>query len=363
MLKKIIMIVTAIIVLPVVGGALFMLLAPTFGAKPKGTSLEKIQNSSHYRNGNFENLIETRIDTREKGESMDVHMYLFPEKDKNPARPLPSHQFDKTAFKAGDFVWFGHSTVLFRTNTLSILTDPVFNRASPVPIGGKPFEMERTPSVDQLPEIDVVLISHDHYDHLDHKTIGFLAQTTQLFLVPLGNLAHLERWGVSPSKVIELDWYESYTLQGTTFTLTPSRHFSGRGLNNRNSTLWGSWVIKSPEFSVFHSGDTGYFDEFQKIGDRFGPFDIAFIENGAYDKGWAEIHMTPEQSTQTAIDLKAHAFFPIHWGKFDLAKHQWTDPITRAVTASKALDIQLVAPQIGQTFQLSNLPFEPWWQQ
>jgi len=207
----------------------------------------------------------------------------------------------------------------------------------------------------------VVLISHDHYDHLDHLTIGQLASNTRLFLVPLGNQAHLLRWGVPKANIIELDWFESHRVGETTFTLTPSRHFSGRGLTNRFSTLWGSWVVKSEELSVFFGGDSGYTKDFKDIGERLGPFDIAFIENGAYDKQWSQIHMVPEQSVQATIDLNAQLFFPIHWGKFDLAKHRWVEPIERAVTEAEKRGVPVVAPIIGQVFQLDMPPFETWW--
>ncbi len=339
----------------------FVLMAPTFGAKPDSDSLKRMNASANYRDGKFVNIEETQVDTRSAGESMEIASYLFPAKDKNPDSPLPSVRFDKDGFKNGDFVWFGHSTLLFRSNDINILIDPVFNRASPVPIGGKPFDMKVAPKSEVLPPIDVVLISHDHYDHLDHRAISDIANTAKLFLVPLGNRAHLLRWGVPAENINELDWYESYKVGDNLFTLTPSRHFSGRGPTNRFSTLWGSWVVKSSELSVFLSGDSGYSGEFKRIGERFGPFDIAFIENGAYDRQWAQIHMMPEQSVQAAIDLNTRLFFPVHWGKFDLAKHRWTDPIERAVKEAKSRDLPLVAPLVGQIFRLDAPPFSAWW--
>ena len=341
--------------------AAFIFLAPTFGAKPDGDSLARMEQSAHYRDGQFFNNEETLVDTRQPGESMDIAGYIFPAEDKNPSTPLPSVQFDKSGFNDRDFVWFGHSTVMFRSEQTNILIDPVFNRASPIPIGGKPFKMEITPTVKTLPAIDVVLISHDHYDHLDHLVVGKLASSTSLFLVPLGIQAHLLRWGVPRTNIIELDWFESYSVGGTTFTLTPSRHFSGRGITNRFSTLWGSWVVKSRDLSVFLGGDSGYTRDFKLIGERFGPFDIVFIENGAYDRQWSQIHMIPEESVQAAIDLNAELFFPIHWGKFDLAKHTWLDPIERAVKEAKKRDLPIVAPLIGQVFQLDTPPFNTWW--
>jgi len=345
----------------VLAGVAFLYFAPTFGGTPAGESLATIEQSDNFTGGEFVNLVETSVDTREPGESMGIASFIFPPEGKNPTQPVPSERFDKLSLQPGDFVWFGHSTVLFKTGQLTVLIDPVFNRASPVPLGGKPFAMEYTFHSSDIPATDVVLISHDHYDHLDYKAISQLAQTNRLFIVPLGNRAHLIRWGVAADKIIELDWYENHSVADTQFTLTPSRHDGGRGITNRNSTLWGSWVITTELFNVYFSGDSGYFDEFKRIGQRFGPFDIAFIENGAYDKSWSQIHMLPEESVQAAIDLKASAYFPIHWGKFDLAKHQWSEPIERAVKAARENNMPLVSPIIGQQFQLNNLPFNIWW--
>ncbi|MCL4135029.1 UNVERIFIED_CONTAM: hypothetical protein GTU68_005475 [Idotea baltica] len=292
---------------------------------------------------------------------MELTSYIYPAKDKNPNAPLPSIAFDKTNFDNGDFVWFGHSTLLFRSEQTNILVDPVFNRASPIPIGGKPFKLQIEQNIDALPSIDVVLISHDHYDHLDHLAIGELASSTKLFLVPLGIQAHLLRWGVPKEKILEFDWFEAHSVGGITFTFTPSRHFSGRGITNRFSTLWGSWVVKSNSLSVFLSGDSGYTSDFKVIGEQYGPFDIAFVENGAYDKQWSQIHMMPEQSVQAALDLHAKLFFPIHWGKFDLAKHRWAEPIERTLVEAEKQNIPVVAPIIGQVFQLDSPPFTSWW--
>ncbi len=363
MILKILGVLLAIILIVVIASAIFMVTAPQFGATPKGESLNRILASENQIDGKFVNLIDTVLDTRKPGESMEIMSYLFPDENKNPSVAIQSVQFDYTAMQPGDFVWFGHSTVLLKTSELNIIADPVFYRASPIPIGGKPFAMTETPTTASLPALDVVIISHDHYDHLDHKAIQEIEARTERFLVPLGIGSHLLRWGVPADKITELDWYDSVQHGDTQFTLTPSRHFSGRGLTNRNTTLWASWVVKTDSHSVFFSGDSGYFKEFNVIGSRFGPFDIAFIENGAYDSGWSQIHMMPEESAQAAVDLNSTLFFPIHWGKFDLAKHQWTDPIIRAEAAAKKLKLTLVAPKVGQIFKLASPPFEPWWRQ
>lgn len=259
-------------------------------------------------------------------------------------------------------VWFGHSTILFKTHDVTIMTDPVFYSAAPVSFLVQPYDMDVVNTINGLPEIDVVLISHDHYDHLDYRAIQEMDAKVKKFIVPLGIKAHLQRWGVADNKVLELDWYEDETFSSVKFTLTPSRHFSGRGLSDRYSTLWGSWVVKSESLSLFFSGDSGYFDEFKKIGDMFGPFDIAFLENGAYNPAWSQIHMYPENSVQASIDLNAKIFFPIHWGKFDLSVHQWTDPILRAKKAAEHNNVKVATPLIGESFTTTHYSSNVWWE-
>ncbi len=347
-------------------GALFINFSPDFGDAPSGESLEKIRASKNYDGEKFINLVKTEVQTPDpqNDQSMAGFIYqnLFPAKDKNPSKPLPSLVLKGDELKDGNFAWLGHSTILMKTEGKVIIIDPIFNNASPVPGSVQPFAMENTPTIDDLPsKIDVVLISHDHYDHLDYKAIQELDKRVSKFLVPLGVKAHLLSWGVDDTKIEEKDWYESFSYDSIQFTLTPSRHFSGRGLSNRFSTLWGSWVIKSNSLNIFFSGDSGYFDEFKKIGKEFGPFDIAFMENGAYNTNWREIHFMPEQSVQASIDLKAKMMFPIHWGKFDLSVHPWKEPIMRATKASDLKGVSLVTPYIGEVFNLENPPSQVWW--
>ncbi len=342
--------------------ACFVNFAPTFGAAPSGASLARVEASSNYADGQFNNIVDTQLDTSSPENPRAYAAYFSPPADKNPQSALPSRRLDIELLVPGSFVWLGHSSVLFNTDGKLILSDPVFNRASPVPLIGKAFELQQPTPIDDLPNIDVVIISHDHYDHLDHLAIQALNSRTKQFLVPLGLAAHLEHWGIPTDKIIELDWYESTRQQDIDFTLTPARHFSGRGINNRYSTLWGSWVVKSKDQSVFFSGDSGYFDEFKKIGQTYGPFDIAFMENGAYNPTWAQVHMTPEQSVQASIDLNANVLFPIHWGKFDLALHKWDEPIIRAKKAAELLDVTIATPLIGEVFTATEPPSDNWWE-
>ncbi|MCR9249290.1 MAG: MBL fold metallo-hydrolase [bacterium] len=359
----------AIILILVLSVTLFVNFAPAFGDDPSGAYLEQIKKSEHHNGEHFVNLVETRVDTSDPEKGMDIMGALYeffnPPIGKNPSEPLPSEKFSPANFKNGSFVWFGHSTVLMRFNDINILADPVFFNASPIPGTAKPFEMQKQNEIEDLPEIDVVIISHDHYDHLDYQAIQKLDEKVDKYLVPLGIKAHLLKWDVDEEKITEMEWYEETTIDDVLFAMTPSRHFSGRGLTNRFSTLWCSWVIQSDNDStnVFFSGDSGYFTEFQKIGEKYGPFDIAFMENGAYNTDWSQIHFLPGENVQAAIDLKAKSMFAIHWGKFDLARHKWTEPIVLADSISAVRNVPLITPLVGEVFTLQNAPKKKWWTQ
>ncbi len=287
-------------------------------------------------------------------------MVYYPGRE-NPDKPLPSRKFVAQNFGNDDFVWLGHSTVLFKTSDLVVLADPAFNRASPVPGIANPFPLQHRFEIDDLPKIDIVVISHDHYDHLDDRAIKKIALQGSHFLVPLGIKAHLMRWGVAETHITELDWYQFQEYQSIRFTLAPSRHFSGRKFDNQNSTLWGSWVIRSNTLNIYFSGDSGYSKTFAELGQDYGPFDIAFVENGAYNLDWASIHMFPEEAVQAGIDLKAERLFPIHWGKFDLALHPWDEPAIRFTAEASKRGVRVVTPMIGEIFDLKSAPNLNWW--
>jgi L-ascorbate metabolism protein UlaG (beta-lactamase superfamily) len=347
--------------------ALFINFAPAFGDAPSGESLDKIAASPNFDGEKFVNLVATEVDTRDPQASQSMAkafgQMLFPQAGKNPTEPMPSVKFNSSELANNHFVWLGHSTVLMNLDRVIILADPVFHNASPLPGTVEPFEMQAPPTIDDLPrKIDVVIISHDHYDHLDYKSIQKLDQRVERFFVPLGIKAHLTAWGVAADKIEEKDWHDVIEHKGIVFTMTPARHFSGRGISNRFSTLWCSWVIKSAELNVFFNGDSGYFDEFKNIGSTYGPFDIAFMENGAYDKDWSQIHMMPEEAVQANIDLQSKKMFPIHWGKFDLARHPWDDPIIRTSKETALKGVEIVTPLIGEVFALENAPQKKWWE-
>lgn len=261
-------------------------------------------------------------------------------------------------------VWLGHSTTLIRIGGKTLLTDPILSRrASPFQFAGPKRTISSLPiTVEDLPAIDAVLISHDHYDHLDYGTIKKLQHTTGKFFVPLGVGAHLRSWGVPDEQIIELDWWDTVTFEGLKFSCTPSRHFSGRTLTDRFKTLWCSWAVRSSDTSVFFSGDTGYGPHFKQIGKKYGPFDITLMECGQYDDHWAHIHMTPEQTVAAHQDLKGKRLLPVHWGAFALALHSWTDSIER-VTAAAPTGTHIATPRIGEPVPIkgTRYPKSAWW--
>ena len=345
---------------------IFLNFSPVFGASPDKNSKIIIENSKNFIAGKFLNLKSDYKNTSSFSDSSvkntTLMSLLSPPKDKNPIAPLPTIQFQGDTLTEGKFVWLGHSTLLMNIEGLIVMTDPVFNRASPVPIFGKPFAYEQPINIGDLPKVDVVIISHDHYDHLDAKAIKDLSQSVDRFLVPLGVKAHLERWGVDTNRISELDWHDSEDYKNIKFTLTPAQHFSGRGLTNRNSTLWGSWIVSSERIRAYFSGDGGYSETFKELGERYGPFDIAFIENGAYNTDWSQVHMFPHETVQANIDLKSNVLFPIHWSKFDLAFHPWDEPIIRITKEAEKRNINIATPMIGEVFDLTNLPKNSWWE-
>ncbi|MBD9463586.1 MBL fold metallo-hydrolase [Pseudomonas sp. Pdm06] len=249
----------------------------------------------------------------------------------------------------------GHSTVLLKLRDKFWLTDPVFSeRASPVQwVGPKRFHQPPI-SLEELPPIEAVILSHDHYDHLDHQAILKLAAKTRHFLAPLGVGDTLIKWGVDASKVRQLDWWQGTEVDGIEFIATPSQHFSGRGLFDSNSTLWASWVMIDGATRIFFSGDTGYFEGFKRIGEQYGPFDLTLMETGAYNVDWPHVHMQPEQTLQAHIDLKGRWLLPIHNGTFDLAMHAWYEPFDRILALAWERNVCITTPQMGEAFTLAQ---------
>ncbi|MCF8178704.1 MAG: MBL fold metallo-hydrolase [Sulfuritalea sp.] len=296
--------------------------------------------------------------------------FLFGGKRRIPSAPLPSlnptDAWSKPPASGLRATWLGHSTVLLEIDGVRVLTDPVWGpRASPSRwIGPKRFQPVPV-RIKALPPLDLVVISHDHYDHLDYSSIRALARNTRVpFLASLGVGARLEAWGVEPERIIELDWWQSYTLPNAdlTVTATPSQHFSGRGLKDRNSTLWSSLVMRSQKHSVFFSGDTGLTSEYTRIRDTLGPFDLVMLEVGAFHPSWGHIHLGPENALKALDLLGGGAFLPVHWGTFCLAMHTWDEPVETLYSLAPARGAQLAMPKLGEAFEPAHVDrVTPWW--
>ena len=286
-----------------------------------------------------------------------------------PGAPLPSTDPRQTWSRAPGSglraTWLGHSTVLIEIDGARILTDPVWGpRASPTRFLG-PKRFQPVPvSLSQLPPLDAIVISHDHYDHLDYTTIRALRHSNVPFITPLGVGAHLERWGIRAERITELDWWQSHPVAGTGVEVTaaPAQHFSGRGLRDRNATLWASMAIRGPRHAVFFSGDTGLTTEYAAIRDRLGPFDLVMLEIGAFHPTWGDIHLGPDNALEAHALLGGGALLPVHWGTFALAMHDWDDPIERLVVGGAQRDVQLVLPRIGEATEPDQQRrVQPWW--
>lgn len=288
-------------------------------------------------------------------------------KDTVPSLPIPVHAItQQQLMDAPDRSLFrlGHSTVLLKLNGHFWLTDPVFSeRASPVQWAG-PQRFHAPPiSIDELPPIKGIILSHDHYDHLDRAAVLALAGKTEHFITPLGVGDRLIAWGIPAGKVRQLGWWQSATVAGLKLVATPAQHFSGRGLGDRNKTLWASFVIEDRDVRVFFSGDSGYFDGFKEIGRRYGPFDLTLVETGAYDPQWPDVHMQPEESLQAHIDLRGKVLLPIHNGTFDLSLHAWHDPFDRITELAQERRVPIATPEIGLPVDIQQPHAEnKWWE-
>jgi len=260
--------------------------------------------------------------------------------------------------------WLGHSSLMINIDGYKILTDPVFEKRVSI-FGPTRFNGDVPLDIRLIPKIDAVIISHDHYDHLNKYTVQRLIDKSNKFVVPLAVGSLLIDWGVPPGKIVELDWWQEHRIDHNLMVAaTPAQHFSGRGITDRNKTLWASWVIKTPFHKIFFSGDSGYFGGFSQIGDKYGPFDMTFIECGAYGEGWPKVHMFPEQTVQAHLDLKGKVLHPIHWGTFNLAMHPWYEPMARLTTAANSKNVKTATPIVGETTVFAGrIPSARWWEQ
>lgn len=287
---------------------------------------------------------------------------INPKSDIIPER-LTASQLNAEPMKT-KITWFGHSSFLIEMDGKTILLDPMFGQqAAPHPwMGTDRYNSTFPLEIDDLSSIDIVVYSHDHYDHLDYSSVVALSKKVKHWMVPLGLDNHLSEWGIDSNKITALDWWQESIQSDIEFVLAPSRHFSGRAFSDRMATLWGSWVIKGASDNIYFSGDGGYGTHFTEIGEKYGPFDIGLMECGQYNYKWADIHMMPEESVQASLDVKAKVMMPVHWGAFTLSVHSWIEPVLRARTEADKLGVILTTPKIGEQIILNEIyPSSEWW--
>lgn len=356
-----------VIIAAVLALAIYLYLQhPLFGARPSPAETKQFAGTTYYRDGQFINQIPSPIHTNGSTPWSVWKEELFAAKGQpRPDRPLPTAKTDLTSLDIQKdlFVWLGHSAFYIQLGGKRILIDPVFSEnASPVPGTNKAFAGTSIYSAADMPPIDILLISHDHYDHLDYPTIKDLQPKVKSVMAGLGVGSHFRAWGYEPKRVHEAGWYDSYQDGDVTVTATPARHFSGRTLTP-NQTLWAGYVIKSDKRTLFISGDSGYGPHFAEIGKRFGPFDWVALDSGQYDPRWANVHMNPEEAIKAAAELGAKAFTPDHIGRFSLAPHDWNDPMKRILRDNTQGQV-LWTPLIGQVVYYDTPPetFTTWWQ-
>ena len=348
----------------------FYIRQPQFGKAPKGRRLELLQKSPHYKDGKFQNIHYTPTIT--KGYSMTGVLYNFIFRKFPRTKPVDNIPTIKTDLKnlrisENVLVWFGHSSYFIQLNGKRFLIDPVFSgNASPIPNSNTSFKGTDIYSAEDMPEIDFLLITHDHYDHLDYPTILKLKPKIKQVICGLGVGEHFEHWNFDITKIIEKDWNEQVTISDS-FRLhtAPARHFSGRSFS-RNNTLWLSFILQAPNLKLYLGGDSGYDTHFAEIGERFGGFDLALLDNGQYNLAWQAIHMLPQEGLRAAKELKTKRLFPIHSSKFKLANHPWDEPL-EAITEQnkKNFHCAIITPKIGEVVYLddSNQVFSPWWKE
>jgi L-ascorbate metabolism protein UlaG (beta-lactamase superfamily) len=357
-----------ILLLLLAAGAWIFLQTPTFGAEATGDRLARIQRSKHYHGGSFQNVDPTDVMRRDASyPAMLLDNFRKPA-DVEPAYKLPSVQTNLATLPdtGTSVVWFGHSSYLIKSEGVTLLIDPVLSGyASPVSFFGKAFPGTSVYTAANMPRIDVLVLTHDHYDHLDYETLVALRNRVTRVVAPLGVGAHLERWGYDAPRITELDWNEDVTIsEGFAITAVPARHFSGRGLK-RGQSLWNAYVLDINTQRIFLGGDSGYGAHFKSIGQQYGPFDLAFLECGQYGRDWPSIHMFPKEVAQAARDLHTNVLLPVHWAKFALGFHPWREPIRQLTEAITPADsFRLTTPRIGEPVVLKQpLPNSRWWEE
>ena len=330
-----------------------------FGGRVEGKRLERVNASPRFIEGRAQNPVPTELTLHGDLRGF-VTEWFRGARSRRPPVPVPlvipdPEALAKIRSRGIRFVWLGHSTVYLEIDGNRVLIDPVWaERASPFEIIG-PRRTHPVPiALADLPLADVVVISHDHYDHLDMDVVRALAPQGTQFAVPLGVGAHLEAWGVPADQIIELDWWQGGTVGSLALVATPARHFSGRRIGDLDRTLWASWALIGPESRVFYSGDTGWMDEFERLGEELGPFDFTIIKCGAYSKWWPDVHIDGVQAVDANILLRGRRMLPVHWLTFDLALHPWDEPVRQVVDRAEELGVEVLTPRVGELIDLER---------
>lgn len=341
----------------------------SFFRAPPGSRPERMKASPRFAAGTFHNPSGAAPGLKSGTTLATMGEFFLGGQRRTPVAPLPSEspieRWTRPADSGLRATWLGHSTVLVEIDGCRVLTDPVWSdRASPVGFAGpKRFQPVPVP-IQGLPPLDAVIVSHDHYDHLDRASILALLPSGVPFITSLGVGAHLESWGVPAARITELDWWESVEVGALTLTAAPSQHFSGRGPRDRNRTLWSSFAVRGPRRAFFFSGDTGLTPEYAEIRTRLGPFDLVMLEVGAFHPSWGTIHLGPENALQALALLGGGSFLPVHWGTFNLAIHAWDDPAETLLTLAPKQDVRLVMPRLGAPVEPGQVDrVEPWWRE
>ena len=330
---------------------------PAFGRLPTGERLERVKKSANYRDGSFKNQHETVLMTSNRNRLVGIWQFLFKKVDGlRPEQPVQAAKTDLHHLNRDQevLVWFGHSSYFIQTGGKRFLVDPVFHIASPVSFVNKPFEGTNIYKAEDMPDIDYLVISHDHWDHLDYHTVKALKDRIGKVICPLGVGEVFEYWGFDKDRLIELDWNEKAALHtGFTIHCLPARHFSGRGLTS-NQTLWASFLLEAPQETIFIGGDGGYDTHFAEIGQQFPNIDLAILENGQYNEEWKYIHLMPQYMAQAVKDLKAKRVLTVHHSKYALARHRWDEPIKNAENLISHDSLNVLMPHIGEIVRLAE---------
>ena len=361
------MVITSILVGVLIMATALYMQQDKFGKSPSRERIERIKQSPNFKNGKFQNLIKTpQLAEGHNYFEVIYENYIKKIPRHHPVDSIPSIKTDllHLPIHSNVLIWFGHSSYFIQIDGKRILVDPVFSgNASPIPRTVKAFKGTDAYTVEDLPEIDYLFISHDHYDHVDYRTLIALKNKTKKVICGLGVGSHFEHWGYTADQIIEKDWYEKIELD-TDFTafVEPARHFSGRGLST-NNTLWASYLLQTPGMKIYIGGDSGYDTHYANIGNKYDSIDLAILDNGQYDEAWRYIHNLPEEVLKAAQDLKAKRLFPVHSSKFALAAHSWDEPLKKITELNKNYNLSLVTPMIGEIVNLNDTTqaFKQWW--